>query len=57
MITRNTDTLDVINQRVDKASYELTFAPKFDIVIINDDLKQAEAKLLEAVKMRIAQSI
>ena len=57
LITRNTDTLDVINQRVDKASYELTFAPKFDIVIINDDLKQAEAKLLEAVKMRIAQSI
>lgn len=47
---RGTDTLEVIEDRLAKASYELTFAPKFDKVIVNDDLEKAQAETLEVLK-------
>lgn len=47
---RATDTPEVIEQRLNKASYELTFADKFDKVIINDDLEKAKADTLKAIK-------
>jgi len=43
---RGTDTEEVIQTRLDKAAYELTFAPQFDKVIVNDDLDQAKAEVL-----------
>jgi len=43
---RGTDTEEVIQTRLDKAAYELTFAPQFDKVIVNDDLNQAKAEVL-----------
>lgn len=47
---RGTDTPEVIQQRLDKAEYELSFAPKFDKVIINDDLETAKAEALATIK-------
>ncbi|MBQ5818592.1 MAG: guanylate kinase [Bacteroides sp.] len=47
---RGTDTPEVIEDRLAKASYELTFAPKFDKVIVNDDLEKAQAETLEVLK-------
>lgn len=47
---RGTDAEDVIQTRLDKAAYELTFAPQFDKVIINDDLETAKAETLKVVK-------
>lgn len=47
---RGTDTEEVIQTRLDKAAYELTFAPQFDKVIINDDLEKAKAETLKVVK-------
>lgn len=38
---RSTDTDEVIAKRVEKAAYELTFAPQFDVVLINDQLEKA----------------
>jgi guanylate kinase len=38
---RNTDSEDMINKRVAKAEYELSFAPQFDITIVNDNLENA----------------
>ena len=32
-----------------KAQYELSFAPKFDKVIVNDDLEKAKAEALEVI--------
>ena len=46
---RATDSEEVIQQRLDKAAYELTFAPQFDRVIINDDLETAKAETLRVV--------
>ena len=47
---RGTDSADMIAKRVAKASYELTFAPKFDVVIVNDDLEEAQQKALSTIK-------
>lgn len=46
---RATDAQEVIEQRLSKASYELTFADKSDIVIVNDDLEKAKADTLNAI--------
>ena len=43
---RGTDAPEVIESRLAKAAYELTFAPKFDRVIVNDDLEKAKAEAL-----------
>lgn len=47
---RGTDTEEVIEQRLAKAEYELTFADKFDVVIINDDLEKAKEETLKAIE-------
>lgn len=46
---RGTDTPEAIENRLAKASYELTFAPQFDRIIVNDDLEQAKADTLALV--------
>lgn len=38
---RGTDAPDVIAQRLDRAEYELGFAPDFDFRVVNDDLDSA----------------
>ena len=47
---RGTDSPDVIQSRIDKAAFELTFAPRFDRTIINDDLEVASSELLQVVE-------
>ena len=47
---RGTDTPEAIEQRLAKAEYELTFAPQFDHVVVNDDLQTAEEETLRLVK-------
>jgi guanylate kinase len=47
---RATDTPEAIQERLDKAAYELTFAPQFDKVIVNDDLETAKQEALQTVK-------
>lgn len=50
LIGRATDAPEVIEQRIARAEYELSFAPKFDTVIINDDLEKAVEETLTAIK-------
>ena len=47
---RGTDSDEMIAKRVAKAGYELTFAPKFDVVIVNDNLEEAQQKALTVIK-------
>ena len=47
---RGTDAPEVIEQRLAKAEYEMTFAPKFDHIVVNDDLATAEAEALRLVE-------
>lgn len=46
---RGTDSEEVIQTRLDKAAYELTFAPQFDRIIVNDDLDTAKAEVAQIV--------
>ena len=47
---RATDTPEAIAERLAKAEYELTFAPQFDHVVVNDDLETAKQKTLRLVE-------
>lgn len=46
---RGTDTQEAIEQRLAKAEYEITFAPQFDRIIVNDDLETAKQETLRVV--------
>lgn len=46
---RGTDAPEVIEQRIERAEYELSFAPKFDRVIVNDNLEEAKQQALQTI--------
>ena len=46
---RGTDAPEVINDRIKRAEFELSYADKFDHVIINDDLQKAEDEAYELI--------
>lgn len=41
---RGTDTPQLIDMRISRAEYELSFAPQFDTRVVNDDLQAAVAE-------------
>lgn len=47
---RGTDSEEKIQQRVAKATIEMAHAPKFDKVVVNDDLDTAKAEALAILK-------
>lgn len=49
LISRATDIPEVINDRIARAEFELSFSDKFDVVIVNDDLATAQAEALKVV--------
>lgn len=55
LVGRGTDTAEVIESRLAKAEYELSFAPRFDRVVINDDLARAQAETLQLIKTFLAE--
>lgn len=46
---RATDAPEVIEQRIARAEFELSQAPKFDRVIVNDDLEKAVEETYKAI--------
>ena len=50
LILRGTETEHSLEERINKAIVELSFAPKFDKIIINDDLKSATNELITLVE-------
>ncbi|MES2478124.1 MAG: guanylate kinase [Bacteroidota bacterium] len=46
---RGTETPESLTERIDKAAYELSFAPLFDHIIVNDDLESATTTLIQIV--------
>lgn len=53
---RKTDSPEAINERIAKAEYEMTFAPQFDRILINDDLETAKQEALEMVREFLAKT-
>lgn len=50
LVGRGTDAPEVIEDRIARAEFELTFAERFDKVIVNDDLERAVGEALSAVE-------
>ena len=50
LVGRGTDTPEAIENRLAKAGYEMTFAPQFDHIVVNDDLETAKAETLKLVE-------
>lgn len=47
---RGTDSQDEVARRLAKAGYEMTFAPQFDSVIINDDFFKAADEVADKIQ-------
>ncbi|MCE5206645.1 MAG: guanylate kinase [Porphyromonadaceae bacterium] len=52
---RGTDSPQVIENRLAKAEYEMSFAPRFDVVVCNDDFDRAKDEVLKLVSDFIQQ--
>lgn len=50
LVGRGTDTPEAIENRLAKAEYEMTFAPQFDHIVVNDDLETAKVETLKLVE-------
>ena len=50
LIGRATDSMEQIEQRVAKAEYEMSFAPRFDRIVINDNLDEAKQQTLDMLR-------
>lgn len=50
LISRGTDELSVIEDRIARAEFELSHASQFDVVIVNDNLATALAEALKKVQ-------
>jgi guanylate kinase len=48
---RGSETEEMLKKRVHKAVYELTFAPRFDKIIINDDLQSKCKEIVNLVEL------
>lgn len=49
LVARGTDSAEAIAKRVAKASEEMTYADKFDYILVNDDLQKAYAETEKVV--------
>lgn len=47
---RNTDSPEAIEERINKASFETSFAEQFDHIVVNDDLDEAVQKISTIVQ-------
>lgn len=52
---RSTESEDKINQRMEKATKELAFAPEFDIILVNDNLEEACEQAASQVREFLSQ--
>ena len=49
LVARGTDSAEAIAKRVAKASEQMTYADKFDYILVNDDLQKAYAEAEKVV--------
>lgn len=54
LLKRNTDSIEVIEQRINKAEQELAYADKFDMIIENNDLEKAQKDIVDIVSQYLS---
>lgn len=52
LINRGTETINAIRERLNRASYELQFKDKYDIILQNDDLYQTIDEMAQVFKVK-----
>src|SRR5690606_10934071 len=57
LVTRGTESPQMLEERLAKAQYELMDAGEFDLIIVNDDLAEATDELVRAANDFIGQSL
>ncbi len=50
LLARGSETAESLQKRVDKAAHEMTFAPQFDVIVVNDTLEHACSEAYQLVK-------
>ncbi len=50
LVARGTDSPETIENRLAKAEKELSYAPQFDHIVVNDDLHTAQEEVLHIVR-------
>ncbi|MDD2436320.1 MAG: guanylate kinase [Massilibacteroides sp.] len=55
LINRATDKPEIIEDRLEKAEFELSFATQFDVVIVNDKLEDAQEETLRVIQTFLTQ--
>lgn len=49
LTARGTETPQMLQERLDKAAYELSFAERFDRIVVNDNLERAIGETMEVI--------
>ena len=49
-MSRQTDSPEVIEERLSKAELELSYAQRFDRVLVNDDLERCYQEFYETIR-------
>jgi guanylate kinase len=49
LVARGTETAHTLNERLEKAAYEVSFAPQFDKIVVNETLDKATEELLQLI--------
>lgn len=52
LIKRGTETLQAITERLSRASYELSFKEKYDVILRNDDLAESVEEMAEIFRVK-----
>lgn len=55
LINRGTETADVIDVRINRARYEISRAPEFDVTVVNDELNAAVCATRNVISSFIAE--
>ncbi|WNJ16206.1 guanylate kinase [Pontibacter sp. G13] len=53
LVNRGTDAQAEIEKRLAKSEHEISFAPQFDQIIVNDDLEHASQELHDLIQFRL----
>jgi guanylate kinase len=56
LINRNTEKIDVINERMAKAEREFKLAYKYDYIVVNDDVVNAADKIMAIIRAEHAKT-
>lgn len=53
LVTRNTESIEKINKRIERAKVEITTTRNYDYVVLNDDATRAANEIIKIIKKEI----